>query len=153
MTPDFENPQPVRPQPTNYFISAQRRFNTDNFIPFVKPEQIQRSAKDRIFKEMVRGQIDYSQFGKYFLDSKFAENLLVAAQDELNNNAVVLEALRYQDLNFPGNPLVTKLIGQYSSLSHIYQVLYGKLSILRISGDIGILVDTAYILKPYKNVL
>ena len=38
---------------------------------FLKPEQIQRAAKERIFREMARGQIDYGQFGKYYLDGKF----------------------------------------------------------------------------------
>lgn len=153
MALEFENSTTQKPQPTNYFISTERRYQTNNFVVYLKPEQIQRSAKERLFKEMLRGQIDYSIYGRYFLDPKFLENVLIAAQDELNNNAVILESLRFYDLNYPGISDVVKLIGRHTSLVQIFSVLCGKLESIRVTGDIGVLVDTAYILKPYRNIL
>jgi hypothetical protein len=138
----------------NYFVSMQRRFNREDFIVCLKPEQIQRSAKERIFREMVRGQIDYSVYGGYFLDSKFLENLLIAADNELRNNSCVAEALGYYDMHVcPGSALVISNKTRYEQLRYIYSILCSRLNALKLTGDIGTLIDIQYVLADFRNVM
>jgi hypothetical protein len=135
----------------NYFDQSIRQFGED-FIMMLTPEKIQRSAKQRIFREMVQGHIDYSVYGKYFTDPKFFENLLIAAYDELNNNAIIKSALTEFDLHHPGNNLVVVLKGKYTSLEYIYGVIYGRLSQVKASGyNIGYLSDLSAVLYNYRN--
>ena len=138
-------------QQNNYFTNMIRRYNSPDIIPMLKPEQIQKSAKDRIFKEMIRGQIDYAEFGKYFLDSKFIENLIIAADNELKNNTVVYSALTEYDFNHPGDPLVVHNRTKHYNLLSIYSILLDRLSNTKFSGDVGYLIDISAVLNNYRN--
>lgn len=141
-------------QQNNYFTTMLRRYNgNQEFIHYLKPEHIQRSAKERIFREMVKGQIDYSQFGIYFQDTKFLENLLVAAENELSNYTTVKMSLEFFDANFPGNSNVIFNLNKYSSLCVIFTVLYDKLYATKVSGNVGCLVDIQYILKDFNKYI
>lgn len=143
------------PNQNNYFTNIINRFNGDeDFVWRLKPEQIQKSAKDRIFREMIRGQIDYSLYGKYYLDTKFMENLIVAAKDELNNNIIIYNALNYEDLNIPGIPEVIAMKYRYNCLVYIYQVIVNKLEQCKFTGNVGVLNDIQYILgQQFKNFI
>lgn len=137
----------------NYFDQNIRQ-NGEDFLLTTPPDVIQRMAKKRIFREMVQGQIDYTVYGKYFLDPKFFENLLQAAYDELNNNIVIKQALTEFDLCHPGNNLVVILKGKYTNLEYIYSVLYNRLLQVKQSEyNIGLLSDLSAILYPYRNQL
>jgi len=138
----------------NYFDSMERRYqDAVNFVIYLKPEQIQRSAKERIFREMVRGNVDYSEHGKYFQDEKFLENVLTAARDELSNNITIRNALVFQDTHMPGIQAVIALRARYEILCYIFNILVGKLEMVKLSDDIGHLVDIPYILSGYRNQL
>lgn len=137
----------------NYFSNTIRRYNTDDFVRFLKPEQIQKSAKERIFREMVRGQIDYVEYGKYFVDSKFLENLIIAADNELTNNNTIYNALRYYDLNFPGQIVVIHNITRFSGLCFIFDNLLQRLNNVKVSSNIGHLADIQYVLSNYRNYI
>lgn len=138
----------------NYFDMMLDRFNGDqDFVLKITPEQIQRSAKQRIFREMVKGEIDYTKYGQFFINPKFLENLIIAAQDELTNKTVISNALRFYDLSFPGSIDVIHNCNLYQNLAVIYNVLYSKLNSLKFCGDIGILIDIQYILKDYKKYM
>lgn len=134
-------------QPNNYFTSTISRYNNEDFVHFLKPEQIQRSAKERIFREMVRGQIDFGIYGKYFQDSKFLENILIAATDELNNNIAVNAALEYYDMNRPGDMIIIRNRVKHSNLVIIYTALVTRLNTVKLTGNIGYLTDLPYVLK------
>lgn len=138
-------------QQNNYFTNMTRRFNDPDFIKFLKPEQIQKSAKERIFREMVRGQIDYVENGKYFVDPKFLENLIIAADNELKNNETVFTALQYYDLNFPGQINVVHNLNKYNALRFIFTNILQRLYNVKMTGDIGYLADIQYVLGNYKN--
>jgi len=146
------DPTKARPQ-NNYFTATLKKYPEGNFIALLKPEQIQRSAKERIFREMVRGQIDYTDFGAYFQDSKFLENLLIAAQDELNNNTIICNALYLLDQKNPGNVDVFNLLNKYNTLCYIFNVLVNRLTGVKMEGNIGYLTDIQYILANCKNVM
>ena len=137
----------------NYFTAMNLKYKTSDFIFYLKPEQIQKSAKDRIFKEMVQGKIDYSIFGMYYNDSKFLENLLIAAQDELINNSTIRDALAIYNASYPGNPSTINLLGRHEALSRVYSVLVDRLLSVKNTGNVGYLADIQYVLAAYKNTL
>ena len=137
----------------NYFTAMNLKYKTSDFIFYLKPEQIQKSAKDRIFKEMVQGKIDYSIFGMYYNDSKFLENLLIAAQDELINNSTIRDALAFYNASYPGNQSTINLLSRHDSLSRVYSVLVDRLLSVKNTGNVGYLADIQYVLAAYKNTL
>lgn len=136
----------------NYFTTMISRYNgNQDFITFLKPEQIQKSAKERIFREMARGQIDYSQFGNYYLDVKFLENLIVAANDEMIQANVISNALYYFDMQFPGDYTVSRIHARQENLKMIYYTIYTRLCNVKFSNDIGYLTDIQYVLKDISK--
>jgi hypothetical protein len=137
----------------NYFTSMNQKYKTSEFVFYLKPEQIQKAAKDRIFKEMIQGRIDYSIFGFYFNDSKFLENLLIAAQDELINNSTLRDALALYNTTYPGVQNAMNLFSRHDALSRIYSVLFDKLTFVKSTGNVGYLADIQYVLAAYKNAL
>jgi len=138
----------------NYFSTMISKYNGNtNFIVFQKPEQIQMSAKTRIFREIVRGQIDFAQYGQYFLDSKFLENLIIAANDLYTEYCTIYTALNFYDINMPGNIDVDRARTKYGFLIQIFQVLLSKFGEVKITGNIGILTDIKYILKDYAKYI
>lgn len=137
----------------NYFTSTIRRYGTDQFVVLLKPEQIQRSAKERIFREMVRGQIDYTEYGKYFLDSKFLENLIIAADNELSNNAVVSFALELCDSMYPGHIEVIHNRTKHNNLRIIYACILEKLNSVKMTGNVGYLTDIQFMLNSVKQYI
>ena len=138
----------------NYFDSMERRYqDAPNFVIYLKPEQIQRSAKERIFREMVKGNVDYSEHGRYFQDEKFLENVLTAARDELSNNITIRNALVFQDTHMPGIESVIALRARYEILCYVFNILVSKLEMVKLTDDIGHLVDIPYILSGYRNQL
>lgn len=136
----------------NYFTTMISRYNgNQDFIPFLKPEQIQKSAKERIFREMARGQIDYSQFGSYYLDAKFLENLIVAANDEMINANVISTALYFYDTQFPGDYTVSRIRARQENLKMIYYIIYTRLCNVKFTNDIGYLTDIQYVLRDISK--
>ena len=138
----------------NYFTNLEKKYpDNPNPIALLKPEQIQKSAKERIFREMVKGQIDYTIYGKYFEDSKFIGNLLIAANDELNNNSALREALSFYDRFNPNNPRMISLLNKHTCLEQIYGVLVDKLNMVSMYENIGYLTDISYILANFRNII
>lgn len=137
----------------NYFTAMNMKYKRSDFVFYLKPEQIQKSAKDRIFKEMIQGKIDYSIFGMYFNDSKFLENLLIAAQDELINNSTIRDALGLYNMNYPGNQAAMNLYNRHDAYARIFSVITDKLVNVKNTGNVGYLADIQYVLAPYKNAL
>lgn len=134
----------------NYFTFMEERYNSQDFVHYLKPDQIQKYAKNRIFYEMFRGDIDYSKYGHYYIDPKFLENIIVAAQDELINNTTIYNALVVYDNAYPGDQNVIKLRIRYNSLAYVYNVLVQKLVNVKVTGNIGFITDIQYVLASYK---
>ena len=137
----------------NYFTAMNLKYKRPDFVFYLKPEQIQKSAKDRIFKEMIQGKIDYSIFGMYFNYSKFLENLLIAAQDELINNSTIRDALGLYNMTYPGNQQAMILFNKHDAYARIFSVFVDKLTYVKNTGNVGYLADIQYVLAPYKNAL
>ena len=138
----------------NYFTSMISKYNgSQDFITYQKPEQIQMSAKTRIFREIVKGQIDFAQYGQYFLDPKFMENLIIAANDQLVEYSTIYSALDFYDYNVPGSYDVLRIKTKYGFLVQIYNVLLNKFGEVKMSGNIGLLTDIKYILKDHAKYI
>lgn len=138
----------------NYFTNLEKKYlNDPNIIAKLKPDQIQKSARERIFREMVRGQIDYSKYGSYYLDPKFLGNLIIAAVDELNNNSNLSMALEFYDIHNPNNPKIISLLDKHRALTQIFMVIVDKLNMVSMYDNIGYLTDLSYILANYRNVM
>lgn|SRR5574344_480075 len=140
-------------QQNNYFTNMIRRYNREDFIAQMKPEQIQRSAKERIFREMVRGQIDYAKLGQYYLDPKFLENLLIAADNELKNNIACATALSFYDLAYPGDTLIIHNKTKFENLSFVYNCILQRLQSLKETGNVGCLTDLQFVLANFKYII
>jgi len=138
---------------SNYFTSSIQRYGAEDFIQSLRPEDIQRSAKERIFREMVKGKIDYTQFGQYYLDGKFLANLIVACDNELTNNVVIANALIEYDINHPGHIEIIHNRTRYSYLVNIYQVLLDRLKAVEVTGNVGVLTDIPYVLNGIKQYI
>ena len=137
----------------NYFTTMIKKYNRNDFIIALKPKQIQRSAKERIFREMVKGQIDYAQLVSYYLDSKFLENLIIAADNELKNNIACESALSFYDLNFPGQSIIIHNKTKFSNLRIVFETILQRLDYLKMTGEIGCLTDIHIVLANFKYII
>ena len=138
----------------SYFSYIKRKYPGDeNFINKISAMQIQKSAKERIFREMLRGSIDYAEYGKYFLEPKFLKNLILAAQNELINNGIIKVALEEYNYNHPGNLDVFAMLDKYRNYDRVYNYLYQKLIETETLGNIGPLTSIQYEYYMDRNVL
>lgn len=124
----------------------------ENWIVALKPEDIQRSAK-RIFREMIRGQIDYQKEGKYFLDLKFTDNLIIAADNELEINTLYYNSVFIYRQYYPNDPLAGIQLTHLQALCYIYKIIHDKLSCVKQTANIGWLSDVSSVLFNYRNHL
>ena len=135
----------------NYFQNMINQYG-ENWIVALRPDDIQRAGK-RIVREMVRGNIDYEKFGKYYLDTKFLDNLIISCQNELEVNTLYYNALAFYRQYYPNTPNIVVQLNHLQSLGYIYNVIYNKLTNLKQTGNIGILADTSALLYNYRNHL
>lgn len=136
----------------NSYLDNMTKNYGDNWIVTVTPDNIQRSAK-RVFKDMVRGSIDYQKLGKYFLDGKFIDNLIIACSNELEINTVYYNAMCFYIQYNPNIPNLNVHANHLGALCYIYQVILNKLNSVKSTGNIGFLADTSSLLYTYKNHL
>lgn len=135
----------------NYITNMMRQFG-DNWIVALKPEDIQRSGK-RIFKEMVRGIIDYEQVGQYFLDAKFLDNLIISANNELEVNTLYYRAVSFYQQYYPAEPNIAVQLNHLQVMCYVYSTILSKLQSVKGTLNIGYLADTSALLYSYRNHL
>lgn len=145
----------------SYLESMVRQYGED-WLTLANPENIQNSAK-RIAKDMSKNTIDYEKYGKYFLDSKFMENLIIAYTNEYEEASLHYNALVYyqqylyqlsllQQNNAP-MPNIGPLIAHDQSLMFIYNTILTKLNNVRLTSNIAELYDLGATLFQYRNHL
>ena len=135
----------------NYITSMEAKFG-ENWIFALTPENIQRSSK-RVFKEMVTGKYDYEVVGKYFLDGKFLDNLIIACEYEIEVNTLLYNAVTFYIQYNPQIQNATIQQSHLQTLCYIYTVILQKLNAVKISGNIGAFVDLAAVLYSYRKHL
>jgi len=138
-------------QQRNYITQQMQTFGED-WIVACKPEDIQKNGK-RIVKEMVQAKMNYEQVGKYFLDSKFMNNLIISLQNELEVNGLMYKAVSFYKQYFPAEPNITYHENHLSCLCYVYNTVYSKLLQVRDTQDIGYLTDISGLLFTYRNHL
>ena len=135
----------------SYIDNMIRQFG-DEWIVAVNPENIQRSIK-RIVKDMIKSTIDYEVHGKYFLDSKFIENLIIACTNEYEEASLHYNALVFYQNYYPQIPNIGPLINHDQCLMFIYATVINKLNAVRLTDNVGELYDIGATLYQYKNHL
>lgn len=135
----------------NYIQNMIKQYG-ENWIVALKPEDIQRNAK-RIFKEMIKNQIDYQKEGNYFLDAKLIDNLIIAARNELEVNTLYYNAVCLYFQYYPSEPNISAQITHLQSLCYIYRIIHDKLVTVKNSSNIGWLADTSGLLYNFRNHL
>lgn len=106
----------------------------------ITPDAIQRSTK-RIVKEIAKGSIDYEEFGQQFLDPKFIENLIIGITNELEINTLNLNACQFHYQYYPYIPNMSNHINHLARVNYIYSVILERLNYVKVSENIGYMVD------------
>lgn len=144
-----------------YFDNLKQTYG-ENWYVGLSPENIQKQS-GRIFKEMVKGYIDYEKYGNYFLDGKLTDNLIISANNELEVNTLLLNALSYYanvsancDMNVRNivqsyGPTVGSEITHLEALCQIYSVLLSTLKSIRETYNIGYLANVTTLLYNVRN--
>lgn len=135
----------------NYIKQMMDTFG-ENWIAALKPEDIQRSGR-RIVKEMVKGDYNYQELAKYFLDLKFLDNLIICVQNELETYSLYYQAVSFYKQYYPSIPNIGIQQSHLSTLCNIYATILSKLNIVKSTGNIGWLADTSALLYSYRNHL
>lgn len=136
---------------TSYFDQQLKNYG-ENWIVALTPEDIQRSAK-RIVKDMVRGNIDYEKHGKYFLDTKFLDNIMIAINNEYEVSSLHYNALVFYQQYFPQIPNLSIHINHDAVMTTIYRTILNKLEQVKLYQNVGFMCDTAAMLNKYKQHL
>lgn len=136
----------------NYIQRMVQQYG-ENWIVALNPEDIQRSGKRFIFKEMVKGQINYEVQGKYFLDAKLLDNLIISCRNELEINTLYYNAVNMYRNYYPATPNIVVQENHLASLCYIYNIIMEKLQMVKNTSNIGYLADTSALLYAYRNHL
>lgn len=133
----------------NNYIKQNIATYGDGWIVCLRPEDIQRSAK-RVAKELVKGDFDLQNEGKYFLDPKFLDNLIIAFKNELETQSLYLSALTFYRQYYPMANNIAGAINHVDILCRVYSALLNKLNAVKYNGNIGALVDISALLYQYR---
>ena len=122
------------------YIESMIAKNGENWVALVPPDSIQKSTK-RIVKELAKGMISFDQYGKYFLDNKFMENLLIGIHYELEINTLNYSGCYYYYQAFPQIPNMGSHILHLERVIYIYNVILDRLQLVKSTGNVGYMVD------------
>lgn len=136
---------------TNYFQDMENRYQCEDWLNMISPQEIQKSAVKRIFREMVNGGYDYEKYGKYFTDTRFVENLIIAAGSKMEYYTLINNAVSMYRLSFPAYTNIGPHLSHIQNLNYIYNVLYNKLVEVRNTYNISVLVEISPILGRCRN--
>lgn len=136
----------------NCYIQNMHQNIGPEWIISQTPEQIQRNAK-RVLKDMVKGSINYEQFGYAFMDAKFMENLIIAISNELEINTLNYNSCRFYYQYYPQTPNLGTHIYHLERLGVIYTTVLEKLNAVKMTGNIGYIADVSGVLFNDRNHL
>ena len=136
----------------NNYIKMMVNQYGEGWIVSLKPEDIQRAGK-RLVKELVKGDIDFQEYGNYFLDLKFLDNFIISCQNELEAYNLYYQAVSFYKQYYPQIPNIGIQQSHLQILCNIYSTILQKLQIVKSTGNIGYLADTSALLYQYRNHL
>ena len=135
----------------NYFKQNIDKLG-DAFVSIIPPDQIQTQVK-RIVKELIKGDIELEVYGKYFLDLKFLDNLIIGISNELDTNTLLLNAVSFYKMYHPSTPNITLNENHLQALCYIYSIVLSRLQAVRTTQNIGCLSDISALLYNYRSHL
>lgn len=137
---------------TNYFQDMKNKYQgNEDWINLVSTQDIQKSAVKRIFKEMVNGAYDYGKEGNYFLDSRFLENLIIAAGAKLEYYTLLSNAVMMYKECCPAYPNLGAHFTHIQNLQYIYGTIYNKLMNVKFAYNVSPLIDISPATYNYRN--
>lgn len=135
----------------NYFSINVSKYG-NNFIKTKPAKDIQRDAKKKIFKDMVYGNINYDEYGSYFQDANFLDNLIAQANTLYIENMMVAQALYEYTMNHSGDANIERLRIRYFNASAVFSIIRDQLSNIKANNmDIQFLVNIAPMVYNLKN--
>lgn len=105
----------------NYF-EMNLRDHDENFINTRSPQDLQRDARKRIFKDMIFGNIDYERFGSYFTIPNFIEALITVANVEAQKHSITAIALE-QYYATTCDPVAYAMFIQHKNCAYILECI------------------------------
>lgn len=135
----------------SYITQMEDKYG-EYWVSNVKPEDIQKQTK-RIVRDIVYGNIMYDEVGKYFLDYKFLENLIIGIRNELEINTLNYNACCFQFQYFNDIPNMGNHITRLSKVIFIYSTILERLEYVKSTGNIGFMVDLSATLYVHRNNL
>ncbi len=124
----------------------------DSWIVSETPESIQRMVRN-VAKDMIYGNFNYEQDSKYILDPKVIDNLIIASENERDDNCLYYYAITNYMQQYPTVPNIAGHQTKFNVLWYIYGTISDKLKAVKATGNIAWLSDIPTILGSYKNYL
>ena len=135
----------------SYFDTNVQKGGED-FLLGKSVQEIQKDAKKRIFKDMVFGNIDYSKYGKYFMDARFLQLLINTSEEEMIKHQLLFAAISGFDLANPGINRVPQLISTESQLYSVFYCINSYLIMVRDNDfNISCLPELSLKIYQYRN--
>lgn len=144
------NGQNKNNQRDNYFQSNIAKYGED-FIHQKPPRMLQFDAKKRLFKDMVFGNINYDEFGKYFTDPEYVDNLIAVATTMQQEHAITSMALgEFSAMH--GDNTATILARRHANVAGIFGSIVQQLTNVKQSGyNIQSLMYIVTMTAPFKQ--
>ena len=116
----------------NYF-EMNLKDHDENFINTRSPQDLQRDARKRIFKDMIFGNIDYETFGSYFTNPNFIDALITVANVEAQKHSVTASALGAYS-NATCDPVAYTLFIQHQNVAQVLSFIRYDLEAVKNNG-------------------
>lgn len=133
----------------NYITSMVNQWG-DQWVVATTPEAIQKQTP-RFVKEMVLDKVNYETVGKYILDPKVLENMIIACNNELEINTLYMNAVAFYREWYPYYPNIGAALTHVRAMTYIYSTVLDRLMQVKYTGNIGYLSDIPIVLNPYRN--
>ena len=134
----------------NYFQQNIAKYG-ENFLRSKSAKDIQKDAKRRLFKDMVYGNINYDEYGKFFTDPQFIDNLIVIANTLYLEHLVTGNALM-QFAGMYNNPVASQLSVRNLNVALVFNSLMTRISEVKANNyDIKSLVQIVSDTAMYRN--
>lgn len=134
----------------NYFQINIAKYG-ENFIHIKSPKDIQKDAKRKLFKDMVFANINYDEYGKYFTDPEFLENLIAVSYSLHREHSTIAYALKSLWAT-TADPVTEQLANRHWSIAIVFYEIYHELSLVKSQNyDIKYLLYIANNTAQYRN--
>lgn len=126
--------------PNNYFVKLKSKYGEDFLsCPEISCDGIQKNTK-MILKDIFRGSLDLSEYGRYILDDAVLDNMIKAIVTEYNKYLKISECMEFTRLmKYNGTVDETFILTENSTNSHLktYFLIYNTLNNIAITKNVN----------------